>query len=146
MAAALRDPTCEVRTTTPSSREDADLTLWMLHELHYRGFDDADDRAEWDPRLLEVRAGLEADLEARLRDRFPGVPDDSGDLAAMIFEVIEKFEGASVSGFVHRQATTEQVLHLMRVRSIYHLKEADPSAFVLPRLSGAAQAGLAELL
>ena len=34
----------------------------------------------------------------------------------------------------------------MRVRSIYHLKEADPSAFVLPRLTGAAQAGLAELL
>jgi hypothetical protein len=146
VVAAARDPRSDVRATTPSSREDADLALWMLHELHYRGFEDADPHAEWDPRLLQVRVGLEAELEERLRARFPGVPEESGDLATTVFEVIEKFEGASVSAFVHRQATTEQVLHLMRVRSIYHLKEADPSAFVLPRLSGAAQAGLAELL
>jgi hypothetical protein len=146
VAAMLRDPRSDARHATPSGREDAALALWMLHELHYRGFEDADPRAEWEPRLLEVRADLEAELEERLRTRFPGVPEDSGDVASAIFEVIEKFEGASVSGFVHRHATTEQVLHLMRVRSIYHLKEADPSAFVLPRLSGSAQAGLAELL
>jgi hypothetical protein len=146
VVAAARDPRSDPRGATPSSREDADLALWMLHELHYRGFEDADPRAEWDPRLVEVRNNLEAELEGRLRARFPGGPEDCGDLATAIFEVIEKFEGASVSGHVHRQATTEQVLHLMRVRSIYHLKEADPSAFVLPRLSGAAQAGLAELL
>ncbi len=146
VVAALRDTRHDARAVAPGDREDADLALWILHELHYGGFEDADPRAEWDPRLLEVRVGLETELEERLRARFPGVPEDSADLATTIFGAIEKFEGASLSAFVHRQATTEQVLHLMRVRSIYHLKEADPSAFVLPRLSGAAKAGLAELL
>jgi hypothetical protein len=117
----------------------------MLYELHYGGFDDADDHAEWDPRLLAVRADLEAELEGRLRARFPGVAVD-GDLATAVFEMVEKFEGASVSSYVRRQATVEQVLHLLRVRSVYHLKEADPSAWVLPRLTGPAKAALAELL
>ena len=51
----------DIRPTTPptsspddlvvgASPDDAAITLWMLHELHYRGFDDVDDRWEWAPR------------------------------------------------------------------------------------------------
>jgi Iron-containing redox enzyme len=145
VAAALRDPAHDPRGVGATDRRDADLTLWMLHELHYGGFEDADERVEWDPRLLEVRAALEVELEERLRARFPGVVVD-GDLAEAVFEMVEKFEGASVSSYVHREATAEQVLHLLQVRSVYHLKEADPSAWMLPRLSGPAQTALAELL
>ena len=52
--------------TAPDDLEDAAIALWALYELHYRGFDDADDRLEWDPALLQVRRGLEEDLEAEL--------------------------------------------------------------------------------
>ena len=141
----LRDPAKDPSGVAPTDHTDATLTLWMLHELHYRGFDDSDERAEWDPRLLAVRADLETELEDRLRARFPGV-DVDGDLAAAVFEMVEKFEGASVSTYVRRHATADQVRHLLRVRSVYHLKEADPSAWVLPRLTGPAKAALAELL
>jgi hypothetical protein len=143
---AARDLDHDPRGVAATGPDDAALALWVLHELHYRGFDDADDRAEWDPRLLEVRAGLETDLEERLRARFPGVPDAGDtDLATSVFAMVEKFEGASLASYVHREASLEQVQHLMRVRSIYHLKEADPSSWVIPRLNGAAQAALVEL-
>ena len=42
-------------------------------------------------------------------------------------------------------ATKEQVLDLLRVRSVYHLKEADPTTWVIPRLPVAAKAALVEL-
>ena len=41
---------------------------------------------------------------------------------------------------------SDLALPAWRVRSVYHLKEADPSAWVLPRLTGPAKAALAELL
>src|SRR5690606_22800585 len=38
-----------------------------------------------------------------------------------------------------------QVLELLRWRSIYHLRESDPSTWTLPRLTVAPKAALAEL-
>ena len=35
-----------------------ELALWLLYELHHRGFDEVDDALEWDPALLAVRADL----------------------------------------------------------------------------------------
>lgn len=43
--------------------EDGALALYCLYELHYRGFRGVDDRWEWEPSLLGLRAGLEARLE-----------------------------------------------------------------------------------
>src|SRR3954447_19636456 len=71
VARTLRNPARDPRGVEASDVPDAALTLWTLHELHYGGFEDADDRAEWDPRLLGVRADLEAGLESRLRAGFP---------------------------------------------------------------------------
>ena len=42
-------------------------------------------------------------------------------------------------------ATREQALDLVRLRSVYHLKEADPTSWVVPRLPVRAKAALAEL-
>jgi hypothetical protein len=130
-----------------SSPEDAALALWMLHELSYAGFSDVDEAREWQPDLLRLRHDLESELEDRLRARFPGAPESaSGDLVTAFFDYVESHEGPAVASHVHTDATEEQAIELLRWRSVYHLKEADPSSFVLARLPRAARAALAELL
>jgi hypothetical protein len=124
---------------------DAALSLWVLYELSYRGFEDVADEAEWDPGLLGLRRGLERDLEARLRGRWPGHELEGDDFAAALFAYVEAHDGPSLARYVQTNATEEQVLDLLRFRSIYHLKEADPSTWVGPRLPTAAKAALAEL-
>jgi hypothetical protein len=46
---------------------------------------------------------------------------------------------------VHRDADRHQVEELLRVRSLYHLKEADPVAWLVPRLGTRTKAALVEL-
>ncbi len=133
-----------VRDGVADDREDAQITLWSLYELHYRGFDDVDDRLEWHPDLLALRATLEAELEATLRERCPEV-DLGDDFAGGLFAFIEQHDGPSVAKYVQRDATHDQVMDLLRWRSIYHLKESDPHAWVVPRLSPGPKAALMEL-
>lgn len=129
----------------PDSSEDEAIALWALHELHYRGFDDVDDGLEWDAEVLRVRVVLEERLERRLRDRWPGPPKETGDLAADFFAWVDAAEGPSLARYVQTTADAGQVLDLLRWRSIYHLKEADPTTWVIPRLPTAAKAALVEL-
>jgi hypothetical protein len=130
--------------------DDLHLMLWMLYELHYRGFDEVDDRREWDPGLLRVRLAAEAAFEAGLRRRAASYVEQAlaagPDVADQILAVVEAVPGPSVAHFVQREATREQVVEMMTVRSVYHLKESDPTALVLPRVDGATKAALAELL
>jgi len=128
----------------PESPDDAAVALWMLHELSYGGLDDVDDRAEWEPELIRARLRLEHDLEAQLRDRWPG-PPEGADLGADFFDWVADHDGSSLARLVQTDATKEQVLDLLRVRSVYHLKEADPTTWVIPRLPVAAKAALVEL-
>ena len=146
LSALVDVPTREVPLIDlpPESRDDAALTLWVLHELAYGGFDEVDDRADGDPELMRVRRRLEQDLEADLRGRWPGVPDGV-DLAAGFFDWVAAQDGPSLARHVQVEATEEQVLDLLRVRSVYHLKEADPTTWVIPRLPTAAKAALVEL-
>lgn len=125
------------------SEDDAALALWVLHELCYGGFEDVEDDAERDLDLLKVRFALEDDLEQSIRSRWPGPPDV--DLADGFFDWIASHDGPSLARYVRAEATEEQLLDLIRVRSIYHLKEADPTSWVVPRLSAGAKAGLVEL-
>lgn len=134
-----------VAAVEPDDDTDAALALWVLHELSYRGFEDVPEEAEWDPGLLGVRRRLDRALEHRLRARWPGHDPDPRDLAAGLFAYIEDHDGPSLARYVQTNATEEQVLDLLRLRSIYHLKESDPSAWVVPRLPVAAKAALAEL-
>jgi hypothetical protein len=126
-----------------SEGEDAALALWVLHELHYRGFEEVPDELEWDPQLLRLRAALERDLELRLRERF--TPPEGLSFLDHFFDWVAEQDGASVAAHVQREADREQVLELLRVRSIYHLKESDPTAWVVPRLGVRAKAALMEL-
>ena len=127
------------------SQDDSAVALWAFYELHYRGFEDVDERREWDPSVLRLRGELEAELEARLRERWTGHQPE-GDFADAFFAFVGEHDGPSLARFVQTDATEEQVLDLLRMRSLYHLKEADPSAWAVPRLETAAKAALVELL
>ena len=143
---ALRDlPTRPVPRIDlePESADDAALTLWVLHELSYGGFAEVDDWAESEPELLRVRRDLELALEDELRTRWPGVPDTA--LEPGFFDWVASHDGPSLARHVQTEATRDQVLDLLRVRSVYHLKEADPTTWVIPRLPVAAKAALVEL-
>ncbi|MFC5177619.1 iron-containing redox enzyme family protein [Nocardioides taihuensis] len=137
-------------TFAPDSTDDAAITLWVLHELHHRGFEDVDPAMEWHPALAPVRHRLDGDLEQTLRARFPGTPEiddpaDPASFAEAFFAYVAGHDGSSLAAHVHRHADEEQVLELLRWRSVYHLKEADPTTWVLPRLPAPAQAALAEV-
>ena len=127
-----------------ADEDDHQLSLWTLYELSFRGFDDVDAALEWDPHLLDLRRRLERPLEARWRERAAdanvGEPFPDG-----LMQLIESDDGASLAAVVQRDASRDQVLELLRWRSVYHLKEADPTSFTLPRLPVRAQAALAAL-
>lgn len=131
-------------TTAPSNDGDAQICLWALYELHYRGLEDVPDEFEWQPELLDLRWRLETDFEVRLRQRV-SLPDLDGPFAEAFFAHAEAHDGPSLAAFIQRDATTEQALELLRHRSIYHLKESDPTTWVIPRLPTAPKAALMEL-
>jgi hypothetical protein len=119
---------------------DLQLALHVLYELHYSGFAGVDDRWEWDPGLLHLRANLEAVFEGAL------VADvgRSGQAATALEEMaalsVEPVDGEGLSYFLRDEGTWEQMQEYFVHRSIYHLKEADPHAWLIPRLSGPAKA------
>ena len=134
------------RGLRPEHHDDAQISLWALYELSYRGFEDVEDSLEWHPDLVALRGELEADVEAALRERFrAAVGEVPAWTPEAFFDFCAQHDGPSLATFVHREAETDQVLDLLRLRSIYHLKEADPVAWVVPRVDDATKAALVEL-
>ena len=131
----------------PLAGEDRQLALYVLYELHYRGFTGVPDRWEWDPGLLALRGRLEAAFEQALRAEVGEVSSDvaaeDSDLA--LRAIADADDGPSVSLHVARDGTREQVLEFMVQRSAYQLKEADPHSWGLPRLHGAPKAALVQI-
>lgn len=128
--------------------EDVQLALWCLFEVHHRGFEDVDPDLEWDPAVIRVRRVLEdAHLQALrdlTRDRLAQVGRQD-DLPALVDTLLAVDDGPSLAEYLRRKADSEQFRDFLRQRSIYHLKESDPHAFVVPRLDGAPKVALAEL-
>lgn len=128
---------------------DVQMALWVLYELFYRGFEGVDAGREWDPELITLRGVIERRLERELRSETRGRlnqllarEEEVGDL---ILDLVEEDEGPSLSSFLRRDATVEQMRDFLRQRSVQQLKESDPQAFLIPRLTGRAKAALAEL-
>ena len=146
-AALLDDPDALPSGLPDDGAEDRAIALWMLHALHHRGFDDVSDRAERSPALLALRRDLEDELEGRLRERWATVTDrpDSGDIGQDLFDLCESHDGPSIAQFVKAEATTEQVRELLRMKSVYHLHESDPVAWIVPSLPVRAKTALMEL-
>ncbi|KRC64686.1 hypothetical protein ASE12_07845 [Aeromicrobium sp. Root236] len=143
---ALRSDTGEVGSLRPepTDNDDAQIALWTMYELHYAGFEDVDDELEWNPDVLRLRRSLEQDFEAGLRARHTETTLDEP-FAEGLFAYIADHDGPSLAAYVQRKADREQVLELLRHRSIYHLKESDPVAWSVPRLPTAPKAALMEL-
>jgi hypothetical protein len=131
----------------PADGEDLQLALYCCYELHYRGFDGVDERWEWEPSLLAFRAALERRFERELLELAgPAGPAPAPEeLDVVLRELAASDEAPSVSTFIERHATLDQVREFMVHRSAYQLKEADPHSWALPRLWGAPKAALVEI-
>jgi hypothetical protein len=124
----------------PVYGDDLQLALYLCYELHYRGFAGVPESREWDPDLLRVRAALEHRFLTALRTDAPShdsVEDAVADL------LVEPVDGTGVSHYLAGEGELWQLREYAAQRSLYHLKEADPHAWVLPRLWGRAKAGMA---
>ncbi len=131
----------------PLADEDAQLALYLCYELHYRGLDGVDERWEWEPSLLALRARLENEFERAVREAAPvsrGCPPPSESDTALR-AIADADTGPSLSLFLAREGSDEQVLEFMVHRSAYQLKEADPHTWALPRLSGQPKAAMVEI-
>ncbi|AKG42027.1 hypothetical protein SXIM_06430 [Streptomyces xiamenensis] len=120
---------------------DLQLALYLLYELHYRGFAGIDDAYEWDPALLRLRADAEDRfLTALRRDTTTGENAEQA-LGELLVEPVGD-SGDSVSHHLAGEGTLWQVREYAALRSLYHLKEADPHLWVVPRLRGRAKAAM----
>ncbi|MGW4317666.1 iron-containing redox enzyme family protein [Streptomyces sp. NPDC004684] len=120
--------------------DDLQLALYLCYELHYRGWAGVAAEREWDPDLLRVRAALEGRFLTALRADTPGhggLDEALGDL------LVEPVDGSGVSHYMRDEGELWQLREYAAQRSLYHLKEADPHAWVLPRLWGRAKAAMA---
>ncbi|SNQ46773.1 conserved hypothetical protein [Frankia canadensis] len=154
--------------------EDGALALYLLYELHYRGFADVAERWEWEPSLLRLRRRLEDDLLPRLHhevaDAYPTPPSPVGGpaaggsdtvattvgdagagdvaaerVAAALRALVEAPGGPSLSRFLAEDGTLDHFREFAVHRSLLQLKEADPHSWAIPRLAGAAKAALLEI-
>jgi heme oxygenase-like protein len=131
----------------PDDDEDLHLALFVCYELSYRGWDGVDDEWEWDLGLLRLRADLERRFEADLDDlagyRTEVAPET---VPARLKQIVaEADDGPALSGLLRRRATRDQFREFVALRSIYHLREADPHTWAIPRLSGRPKGALIEI-
>ena len=117
---------------------DLQLALYVCYELHYRGFAHVDDRWEWDGGILHLRGQLERIfLSAVRRDvgspmpvqakSWPRCRSNLPKARPFVLPARTRNVGNKCGEyFVHR--------------SLYHLKEGDPHAWAIPRLTGQAKA------
>jgi hypothetical protein len=133
-----------VRSGPPFADEDLQLALWIAYELQYRGFDDVDPDAQWEPAVIAARTQWERPwvnwLEVNCRVR----PTDEP-VAVQLRAMIDADGGPRLAPYLRRHATREQFREFVLHRSVYQLKEADPHSFGIPRLDGAAKAALVEI-
>lgn len=139
----------EATAADPVDGDDLQLSLWLLYALHYRGLAGVDERWEWHPALLAVARPLEETLEADLRHcaqpHLPQAALQAADVPQALAAVIAHADGPALSSHLARRATREQYAEFVIHRSIYHLSEADPHSWVIPRLGGAPKVALVEI-
>jgi heme oxygenase-like protein len=135
----------QVASDDPLTDDDLQLALFVCYELHYRGWDAVDDRWEWNPPLLALRARMEDLFEAALRARTgPCESPAAGDVPRLLTETVQ-LEGPALSAYLSSRASHDDFREFVAQRSVYHLREADPHTFAIPRLAGRPKAALVEI-
>ncbi|MFG3044658.1 iron-containing redox enzyme family protein [Streptomyces sp. NPDC048241] len=134
-------PDSTLAPTVDPYGEDLQLALYTLYELHYRGFEGVPEELEWDPGLLALRRSLERPFLAALRRDAPPGGSAEEALDALLVEPVG-YDDSSVSHHLQRDGELWQLQEYAALRSLYHLKEADPHAWVIPRLRGRAKAAM----
>ena len=119
---------------------DLQLALYICYELHYRGFAGVDPTWEWDPGLLHLRGQLERAFLAGVRRDVGAIEPSQTAAAEMDSLSIESTDGTGPSYWLRDSGTWEQMREYFVHRSLYHLKEGDPHAWAIPRLTGQAKA------
>ena len=119
--------------------DDLQLALHLSYELHYRSLPGVDDALEWDPDLLRLRSRLERPFLDALRRDTSGSDDVEAALAPLLLEPVS---GTGPSWHLADRGERRQLREYVAHRSVYHLKEADPQAFVVPRLEGLVKAAV----
>ncbi|MEV7627564.1 iron-containing redox enzyme family protein [Actinoplanes sp. NPDC089786] len=134
------------RQLEPDDDDDLQLALFVGYELAYRGWDGVDDTWEWDPGLLGARATLEARFESDLHALVgPPEPVDPAEVPQRLIELTESDDGPPLSKYLRGRATHDQFREFVQLRSVYHLREADPHTWAIPRLAGKPKAALVEI-
>ena len=119
---------------------DPQLTLYVCYELHYRGFAGVDPRWEWNAGLLHLRGQLENAFLAAVRQQVGEIGPDETAADEMDRLSVEPIQGSGPSYYLRDQGDWEQMREYFALRSLYHLKEGDPHAWAIPRLTGQAKA------
>ncbi|MBC9718956.1 iron-containing redox enzyme family protein [Streptomyces sp. TRM66268-LWL] len=134
-------PTAEQIGAAGPYGDDLHLALYVLYELHYQGFADVDEDHEWDPDLLRVRRLLEERFLHALRKDAAPRQDADRTIADLLVEPAG-YDQDGVSHHLQREGQLHHFQEYAALRSLYHLKEADPHAWVIPRLHGRAKAAM----
>jgi hypothetical protein len=119
---------------------DLHMALATCYELHYHGFAGVDPNWEWNAGLLHLRGRLEDVFLTALREGVGAVGPDETAEAEMTRLSIEPATGRGPTHHLRAKGTWEQLQEYFVHRSLYHLKEGDPHAWVIPRLTGQAKA------
>ncbi|MBB2989209.1 hypothetical protein FHR72_000666 [Mycolicibacterium iranicum] len=119
---------------------DLQLALYICYELHYRGFAGVDNAWEWNAGLLYLRGRLEEIFLEDIRRGVGDIEPDASALAELDALCVEPVNGTGLSYYMRDKGSWEQMRELFAHRSLYHLKEGDPHAWAIPRLTGQAKA------
>lgn len=122
--------------------DDLQLSLHVIHELSYRGFDVVDDAMEWDDGVLRVRRWIETAMEAQLRELVGPLPEDA---VGLLERLSAPSQGRSLSAYLADDPDWGRMREFAVHRSAYQLKEADPHSWGLPRLHGRAKSAMVEI-
>ena len=128
--------------------EDLQLSLFILYELAYRGFEGVVDDWEWDPELLLVRRVVERAYESVLR-RTVGVPagvaTERAAVAYALSVMTSPPSSAALARYVAERASLDELQELLINRSVVELTDGDGYTWTIPRLTGRPKAALLEL-
>lgn len=130
--------------TDPLSDDDFQLALYLLHEVHYRGLEGISDDMEWNPGLIGFRNEMIRAFERAIRDEVPAEGVDPASIPERLRD-LDAQSAAPLARHLWRKAPLWQFEEFVVHRSAYHLKEADPHTFAIPRLGSAAKSAIAQI-